>query len=73
MAIESVNTNVANRRFQFHKRSQDFIGTHNETLSIAVRIHNPDRAPVTNRRAPPLMSAPSVAKPFVGFAVMGLG
>jgi len=25
----------ANRRFQFHKRSQLFIGVHNETLSIA--------------------------------------
>jgi hypothetical protein len=30
------------RPFQFHKRSQLFIGSHNETLSVAVRVHNPD-------------------------------
>src|SRR5215467_14293691 len=35
----------ANRRFEFHKRSQHFIGTNDETLSVAVRVHNPDRAP----------------------------
>jgi len=32
----------ANRRFQFHKRSQFFIRTHNEALSVAVCISNPD-------------------------------
>src|SRR5882724_9815712 len=33
----------ANRRFQFHKRRQLFIRTHNETLSaIAMRVSNPD-------------------------------
>jgi hypothetical protein len=36
-----------NRRFQFHKRSQLFIRTHNEPLSVvAVRINNPDCSPV---------------------------
>jgi hypothetical protein len=36
-----------NRRFKFHKRSQLFIRTHNETLSVvAMRISNPDRSPV---------------------------
>jgi len=36
----------ANRRFQFNKQRQLFIGTHNETLSaIAVRIRNPDCSP----------------------------
>jgi len=30
------------RPFQFHKRSQDFIGAHDETLSIAMRVSNPD-------------------------------
>ena len=35
---------IAHRRFQFHKRSQFFIRTHNETLSVvAVRVSNPDR------------------------------
>jgi hypothetical protein len=33
------------RRFQFHERSQHFIGTHDETLSVAVCVHNPDRSP----------------------------
>jgi hypothetical protein len=37
----------ANRRFEFEKRSQLFIGVHNETLSIvAMRVSNPDRSPV---------------------------
>jgi hypothetical protein len=36
-----------NRRFEFHKRRQVFIGTHNETLSVvAMRVSNPDRSPV---------------------------
>jgi hypothetical protein len=36
-----------NRPFQFQKRSQLFIRTHNETLSIAaMRVSNPDRWPV---------------------------
>jgi hypothetical protein len=37
---------TANRRFQFHKRSQLFIGTHNEPLSVvAMRVCNPNRSP----------------------------
>jgi hypothetical protein len=35
-----------NRSLQFHKRSQLFTGTHNETLSVAMRVHNPDRSPI---------------------------
>jgi hypothetical protein len=34
------------RPFEFQKRSEDFIGTHNETLSVAMRVHNPDRSPL---------------------------
>jgi hypothetical protein len=35
----------ANHRFQLHKRSQLFIRTRNETLSVvAVCINNPDRS-----------------------------
>jgi hypothetical protein len=30
----NVNTTLLNRRFRFRKRSQLFIGTHNETLSV---------------------------------------
>jgi hypothetical protein len=37
----------SSRRFEFDKRSQQFIRVHNETLSIApVRVYNPDRSPV---------------------------
>jgi len=36
----------SNRRFQFQKSGQLFIGTHNETLSIAaMRVGNEDRSP----------------------------
>jgi hypothetical protein len=35
----------ADRGFEFQKRSQLFIGVHNETLSVvAVCINNPDRS-----------------------------
>jgi len=29
---------------QFKKRSQQFIGAHNEPLSVTMRVHNPDRS-----------------------------
>jgi hypothetical protein len=33
--------------FEFKKRRQLFLRTHNETLSVvAMRVHNPDRSPV---------------------------
>jgi hypothetical protein len=35
----------ASRRFQFHKRSQYFIGAHDEPLSVAIRVNNPNRSP----------------------------
>jgi hypothetical protein len=30
-----------------HKRSEHFIGMHDESLPVAVRVHNPDRSPAT--------------------------
>jgi len=33
------------RPLQFHERSQHFIGTHDETLSVAMCVNNPDRPP----------------------------
>ena len=33
-------TSLLNRRFEFHKRGQLFIRTHNETLSIAAMARN---------------------------------
>jgi hypothetical protein len=35
-----------NRPFQFEKRSQHFISTNDETLSVAMRIDNPDYSPL---------------------------
>jgi hypothetical protein len=41
----------ANRRLKFRKRRQQFIRTHNETLSVvAKRVSNPDRSPVGMNR-----------------------
>src|SRR6516225_7322526 len=37
-------------RCNFKKCCQLFIGTHNETLPVAVRVHNPDRSPFTIQR-----------------------
>jgi hypothetical protein len=38
---------TANRRFNFNKRSQPFIRSHNETLTVAVmRVCDKDRSPV---------------------------
>jgi hypothetical protein len=37
----------ANRRFEFHKRRQQFIGVYNERLSVvAMCVNNPDRSPL---------------------------
>jgi hypothetical protein len=33
------------RPFQCHKRSYHFIGAHYKTLSVAMRVHNPNRSP----------------------------
>jgi hypothetical protein len=30
------------RHLQFHKRSQLFIGAHDESLSVSVRVNDPD-------------------------------
>jgi len=35
------------RPLQFHKLSQNFIAAHDETLSLAMRIHNPDPSTFT--------------------------
>jgi hypothetical protein len=42
---------ATNRRFEFHKRGQQFLRTHNETLSVvAVCVSNPNRSPFTIHR-----------------------
>jgi hypothetical protein len=41
----------SNRRFKFQKRSQLFVCTHNETLSVAAMcIRNPHRSPLEINR-----------------------
>jgi hypothetical protein len=36
---------IQNRRFRFEKRTQYFVGAHNEALSLAaIRVNNPDRS-----------------------------
>jgi hypothetical protein len=34
------------RPLQFQKRSQYFFDADDETLSVALRVHNPDRSPL---------------------------
>jgi hypothetical protein len=41
------------RPFEFQERSQNFIGVHDETLSVAMRVHNPDRSPFKNQSKDP--------------------
>jgi len=37
---------TTNRRFEFQKRSQLFVRTHNEALTLtAMRVNNEDRSP----------------------------
>jgi len=43
---EQTHRELVNRPFQFQKRGQHFIGTHDETLSVAMRVSNPDRVAV---------------------------
>jgi hypothetical protein len=31
---------------EFHGGSQLFVAAHNESLSVAMRVHNPDRSPL---------------------------
>jgi hypothetical protein len=49
MSIQNVA--ATNRRFEFDKRSQLFVGVHNETFSVAaVCVNNPDRSPLRINR-----------------------
>jgi len=44
---DQIHREFVNRPFQFHKRSQLFVGLHNEPLSVAAMCaSNPDRSPV---------------------------
>jgi hypothetical protein len=39
---DQIDREFVNRPFQFQKRSQYFFGADDETLSVAMRVHNPD-------------------------------
>jgi hypothetical protein len=41
---DQTHRELVDRPLQFHERSQHFIGTHDETLPVAMRVHNPDRS-----------------------------
>jgi hypothetical protein len=43
---DQIQRELVNRPFQFHKRSHFFIGTHHETLSVAMRVNDPNCAPI---------------------------
>jgi hypothetical protein len=46
-ACQDNSPQIANPGFEFHKRSQLFIGAHDEALSvIAMRVSSPNRSPV---------------------------
>ena len=39
-----IDRELVNRPLQFDERSRLFIGAHDETLFVAMRVHNPDRS-----------------------------
>jgi hypothetical protein len=39
---DQIHRKLVYRPLQFNKRSQLFIGTHHESLSVAMRVHNPN-------------------------------
>jgi hypothetical protein len=48
--VSQTHRELVNRPFQFQKRSQHFIGSHDETLSVTMRVQNPDRSPFAIHR-----------------------
>jgi len=43
---DQIHREFVYRPLQFHERRQHFIGTHNEPLSVAMRVNDPDCSPV---------------------------
>src|SRR5262249_25592833 len=50
MIYEISSTELVNRSFHFQKCCQDFIGTYDETVSVVMRVHNPNRGDATPER-----------------------
>ena len=47
---QQVQRELVYRTFEFDERSQLFVGTNNETLSVAMRVSNPDCSPLGIQR-----------------------
>jgi hypothetical protein len=47
---DQTHRELVDRSLQFHERSQDFIGTHDESFSVTMRVHDPDRSPFKIQR-----------------------
>ena len=45
-----IHRELVNSPFQFLERSQYFFGVDDETLSVAMRVHNPDHSPLKVER-----------------------
>ena len=64
---DNVNAIFVNRPFQFNKRSQLFIGAHDEMLSVAMCVNNPDCSPALRDAfsmfAPDINTNRSVGRP----------
>jgi hypothetical protein len=57
------STELLNRRFESHKRSQYFVRSHNDTLSIVVVcIDNPDCSPFAIQRGHPAQTPTGLAE-----------
>jgi len=41
---DQIHRELMYRRFQFQKCCQDFFGSHNEMLSVAIRVYDPGRS-----------------------------
>jgi predicted metalloprotease len=50
------------RPLQFHKRSQLFVRADDETLSVAIRVNNPDRSPLRIKGGDPAQTPTGFAK-----------
>jgi hypothetical protein len=65
---------IQNRRFRFEKRSQYFVGAHNEALSLAaIRVNNPDRSPLRVNGRDPAQAPTGVAEPGAGIVPRNYG
>jgi hypothetical protein len=46
MLQHCIHCELVNCTFQFHKRGQPFVGADDETVSVAMRVNDPNCAPM---------------------------